>query len=289
MVAYPPGGVSDEITRAIAERLSPRLGVPVLVEHRPGAGGGTAMEMLARAAPDGHTLVFSAVSPLALLPLLGRLGYDPARDIAPVIAVMATPVLVLGTPALQADGFAAMLAQARAKPGALRWATSGLATTGHLVLEQVKLAAGVDIVHVPYKGGGQQLTDALGGQFELLSSNVGAQQIQHVRSGRLKALAVGAPARVAALPELPTLAELGQPGANLISTFGFFAPGATPAPLLQRLTAEIDAVLATPALRQRLQAVDNLPLGGTAAEFARIVARDTEANKRLVDRGLLRP
>lgn len=288
VVAYPPGGVSDDISRAIAERLSPRLGVPVLVENRAGAGGGAAMEMLARAAPDGQTLVFSAISPLALLPLLGKLNYDPQKDIAPVIAVMATPVLVLGTPTLQAGNFAEMIAAARARPGTLRWATSGNATTGQLVLEQVRLASGADIVHIPYKGGGQQLNDALGGQFELLSSNVGATQLQYIRSGRLKALAVGAPARVAALPEVPTLAELGHAQANLMSLFGVFAPGATPPTLLERLNTEIDAVLAQPAMRQRLLAVDNLPVGGSAAEFQRLIARDTEANRRLVERGLLR-
>jgi tripartite-type tricarboxylate transporter receptor subunit TctC len=280
-VAYPPGGVSDELSRVVADRLGAALGVPVLVEHRAGAGGVLAMEQLARAAPDGHRLCFSAISPLTLAPRLGHVGYDPQRDIAPVIALMLTPLLVVGTTALAASDFAGLLAQARARPGRLRWATSGLGTTGHVVLEEVRRASGTDIVHVPYKGGGQQLNDALGGQFEVLSSNVGAAQIAHVRAGRLKALAVGAPARLAVLPEVPTLAELGLDRANRSSIFGIFAPGRTPAALVERINESIAQVLAQLPVGERLRAVDNLPLGGSAAEFAQRIAAEARANRAL--------
>lgn len=283
VVAYPPGGISDEISRALADKLGAQLGTPVLVEHRAGAGGALAMEMLAKATPDGHTLVFSAISPLVLTPHLGKVGYDPLKDIAPIIGVMFTPVLVVGTPALKAASFAAMLEAARARPGAIRWASSGLSTTGHRVLEQVKLIAGVDITHIPYKGGGQQLNDALGGQFELLSTNAGAQQMQYIRNGRFKALAVGAPARLDLLPEVPTLAELGFAPANLVSLFGIFAPGKTPEPVLARLNLELNKALQQADIRQRLLAVNNLPAGGSAAEFARHIAREWESNRRLVE------
>lgn len=267
--AYPAGGVSDEVLRALAARLAPRLGVPVLVDHLPGAGGALAMDWLAHAEPDGQALVFSATSPLTVSPHLGRLRYDPLRDIQPLFAVMAVPLLVVGTPALRA----ATLAEALRLPGPLRWASSGLATSGHLALEAVRLASGAPIVHVPYKGGGQQISDALGGQFELLSSNVAAAQLALVRQGRLKALAVGADSPLPNLPGVPTLAQAGYPEANLGSTFGLFAPGGTPAPLLDALHQALAATTADEAWRQRLIGADNLPLQlGRAAFAARVQA-----------------
>jgi tripartite-type tricarboxylate transporter receptor subunit TctC len=278
IVAYAPGGVSDEITRLLAQHLGARLGVPAIVDNRAGAGGSLAMGLLARAPADGHTLCFSAVTPLTLLPLLGRVGYDPVAGIAPVAAVMTTPVLVVGTPALGARS----LSQALARTGPLRWATSGVGTTGHLVLEQVRRDSGAAITHVPYKGGGLQLHDALGGQFELLSTNVGAQQLRHVQDDRLQALAVGAPARLPLLPQVPTLAEAGHPQANWSSLFGLFAPGATPPPLRARINAEVNAVLALADVRARLLAVNNLPLQESADAFAQRIALEAAAHRRLM-------
>lgn len=222
VVAYPTGGVSSGVARLLAQALERHLGATVIVDHRPGAGGTLAMDHVARSARDGTTLCFSAITPLTLAPLLTRVPYDPVRDIAAVFPVMATPVLVLGTEALKANTLADMLALARRAPGQVRWATSGIGTTGHLVLERVAVASGTVITHVPYKGGGQQLNDALGGQFEVLSSNVAATQLRLVREGRLKPLAVSGAARVQALAQVPTLAELGFPEANQVSVFGLF-------------------------------------------------------------------
>jgi tripartite-type tricarboxylate transporter receptor subunit TctC len=279
LVAYPPGGLSDEITRVLADKLALRLGVPVLVEHRPGAGGAVAMRLLARAAPDGHTLCFSAITALSTVPHLTEAGYDPLRDIAPVAAVMATPVLVVATPALHARSMADVVAHARAWPGSVRWATSGVGTTGHLVLEQVRAATGVEFVHVPYKGGAQQITEALGGQFELLSTNVAPAQLELVRSGRLTALAVGAPARLDVLPDVPTLAELGMERANLMSLFALFAPAHTPAAVIERLNDEVNRALKDDDLRQRLRAASNAPAGGEPDELGRRVEREWTANR----------
>ncbi|MCX2860524.1 tripartite tricarboxylate transporter substrate binding protein [Paucibacter sp. PLA-PC-4] len=283
LVAYPPGGVSDETARLLAQGLSQRLKVPVLVENRAGAGGVAAMEALARAAPDGHTLCYSAISPLVIAPLLGKLAYDAQRDFAPVMRVMDTPVLLLAHAGFKPDSLAELLALARSHPGRVRWASSGQATIGHLVLEQLKMTARVDITHVPYKGGGQQLNDALSGQFEMLSSNVAPQQLQYVRQGRLKSIAVGAPQRLAALPEVPTLAELGYPTANLVSTFGIFAPQGVPPQRLQRLNELLNEVLAEPELQQRLAASSNLPGGGSARDFERLIERE---RSRAVSMGL---
>ncbi len=282
IVVYPPGGLSDGMARVLAEPLAQSLGVPVLIENRPGAGGSVGMDALARAVPDGHTLAFSAISPLTLHPLLARVAYDPLRAFVPVASLMRTPVLVVGTQAFTGRGFGDLIAQARAQPGAVRWASSGVATIGHLVLAQVRVQSRTDITHIPYQGGGPQLNDALSGQFEVLSTNVAAQQLQYIESGRFQALAVGAPRRIEALPEVPTLAELGYERANRDSLFGLFAPARTPQPVVQRLNAEIQRLLRGETLRLRLREAYNLPAGGSSEDFAREIALDRRRNRALV-------
>ncbi|MFN0160616.1 MAG: Bug family tripartite tricarboxylate transporter substrate binding protein [Burkholderiales bacterium] len=282
IVVYPPGGVSDETARIIADRLAPRLEVPVLVENRSGGGGAVGMAALARSVPDGHTLAFSAISPLTLNPHLGPVGYDPRRDVAPVIGVMLTPVVVVGTPAFAGASFQDLMQSARSAPGRLRWGSSGRATVGHMVLEHVRLAGQVDITHIPYKGGGQQLNDALAGHFEILSTNVAQAQLQYIQAGRFKALAVGAPERLRVLPQVPTLAELGFPRANLTSQFGLFAPGETPEGIVNRIGAEVGAILRQGDFRERLMGAGNLPLSGGPAEFARAIELDSERNLAVI-------
>jgi tripartite-type tricarboxylate transporter receptor subunit TctC len=282
-VAYPPGGTSDDTARELARRLESRLGLRVIVDHKPGAGGAVAMEALSRARAEDAELCFSAITPLLQLPQAGPARFDPERDIAPVAAIMQTPVLVVATPILQAATLADVIALARKKPGALRWATSGHGTTGSLVLEQVRATAGVDITHVPYAGGGQQLNDALAGHFELLSSNVAARQLTYVREGRLRALAVGAPQRLAVLPEVPTLAELGFPSANLASLFGVFASARWGAERLEHWHAQIAAVLKEPDFRERLHAVGNLPADMSRQDFVRRIAAEAKAVRSLYD------
>jgi len=282
VVAYPPGGISDNIARALAEKLAQQLGTSVVIENRAGAGGAIGMDVVAKAAPDGYTLGFSSVSPLALNPHLGKLPYDPVRDIAPVASVMYSPVVLLATSAFEGRDFKDMLAAAKAKPGSVRWSTSGQATVGHVVLEQVQHGAGISITHIPYKGGGQQLTDALGGQFEVISTNLSGAVMPHIKAGKLRPLAVGAPARVEALPQVPTFAELGLAPANLSSLFGVFAPGKTPEAVLARLNTEINLALQTPELRQRLLSADNVPTVGSAADFARQIAQESASNARII-------
>lgn len=282
VVAYPAGGVSDVVARALADRLATQLGSPVIVENKAGAGGAIAMDMVAKAPADGYTLGFSSVSPLVLSPHLGRLPYDAVRDIAPVASVMVSPVLLLATPACTARDFPALVAQAKARPGDIRWATSGLASLGHIMLEQIMLGTQAKITHVPYKGGGQQLTDALSGQFEVLSTNAGPAVAQQIQAGKLRPLAVGAPQRVDGMPATPTLAELGLPAANLSSQFGLFAPGRLPAALLERLNAEVNKALAAPDLRNRLLTTGNVPTGGGAADFAREIAQESQANANII-------
>jgi len=289
VVVYPPGGLSDGTARAMADKMAARLGVPVLVENRAGAGGTIGMDFVAKAAPDGYTLAFSAISPLTLSPYLTKVNYDPQHDLAPVASVMYTPVLVVGTPAFSGKTFADLLAEARARPGRIRWATSGSGTLGHLVLEHVRLTSNTEITHIPYKGGGQQLTDALAGHFEILSTNVAALPLQYIRSGRFKPLAVGSPIRLAVLPNVPTLAELGFQQANLTSIFGIFAPGRTSADIIQRLNLEINAVIGQTEFQGRLRSVNNVPAGGSAAEFARQIVAEARNNARILHVSNLRP
>ncbi|MGZ5846362.1 MAG: Bug family tripartite tricarboxylate transporter substrate binding protein [Ramlibacter sp.] len=282
VVAYPPGGVSDAVARALADRLATAFGQPVIVDNTAGASGSIGLDAVAKSAPDGHTLGFAAISPLALTPHLGKSPFDPARDLVPVVSVMDSPVLLLATSATPARDLRELLAAARARPGAVRWATSGPASLGHLMLEQLKAAAQVDITHIPYKGGGQQITDALSGQFEVLSVNAGAAITQQVKAGKLRLLAVGAPARLDAFPAVPTLAELGFPAANLSSVFGLFAPAGVPAAVVERVNTEVNQALALPELRARLAAGDNVPTGGTAAAFAKLIATESGNNARII-------
>jgi tripartite-type tricarboxylate transporter receptor subunit TctC len=282
IVAYPSGGVSDSVARTLVEKLSPALGVSVVVDNKAGASGAIGVDAVAKSAPDGYTVGFSAVSPLALSPHLGKVPFDPHKDVVPVVSVMYSPVLLLATAATDAKDFKSLLDSARAKPGAVRWSTSGPASLGHIMLEQVKAAARVDITHVPYKGGGQMITDALGGHFEILSVNSSPAIVQHVKLGKLRAFAVGAPARMDSLPQVPTLTELGFGPANMTSTFGIFAPAGTPAAVVERLNAEFNKVLAMSDVRAKLVAADNVPTGGAAAAFANQIAQESENNARII-------
>ena len=218
----------------------------------------------------------------ALNPHLGRSPFDPLKDIQPIASVMYSPVLLMATSASTSKDFAGLLADARAKPGAIRWATSGQASLGHIMLEQLHTAARIEVTHVPYKGGGQQMNDALGGQFEVLSTNAGPAVLQHIQAGKLKPLAVGAPARLESLPQVPTLAELGQPAANLSSLFGIYAPAQTPKTVITRINTEVNKALALPDIRAKFDATDNVPTGGTTAEFARQIALESENNARII-------
>ncbi len=238
-VAYPPGGVADAMARLLADKLAPVLGQSVLVDNKAGASGSIGMDAVAKAAPDGYSFGFSAISPLVLNPHLGKSPFDAARDIAPVASVIASPVLLLGTSALAAKDFRELVAAAKARPGALRWATSGPASLGHIVLEQVK-------------------------------------------AGKLKALAVGSPARLEQLPQVPTLAELGLPAANLASVFGLFAPAGTPAAAIERLNAEVNKLLKDKDVLQKIDAADNVPTGGSAADFAKFIAGESSSNARII-------
>jgi tripartite-type tricarboxylate transporter receptor subunit TctC len=287
IVVYPPGGTSDAVTRLIAEKLSASLGQQVLVENRGGAGGAIGMDAMAKSAPDGTTIAFSAISPLTLLPHVGKVPYDALKDVAPLASVMYSPVYLLATPAFTGRDFADVVAQAKAKPGALRVGTSGIATLGHLMVEQLRIA-GLDFTHVPYKGGGQVITDAAGGQFELFTANPSPGVNAMLQQGKFRMLAVAAPKRLAALAAIPTMTELGYPDSNYTSHFGFFAPAKAPETALKRLHADINAALALPDVADRLVKLDNVVAPSSSAEFAQVVRREYEANAKVVAKAGIR-
>ena len=287
IVVYPPGGTSDAVTRLLAEKLAPALGQQVLVENRGGAGGAIGMDAMAKSAPDGHTIAFSAISPLTLLPHVGRVPYDALRDIAALASVMYSPVYLLGTPGFTGKDFSDVVAQAKAKPGSLRVGTSGIATLGHLMVEQLRIA-GLELIHVPYRGGGQVITDAAGGQFELFTANPSAGVNAMLQQGKFRILAVAAPKRLAALPAIPTMIELGYPDSNYTSHFGFFAPAKTPEAALKRVHAEINAALALPDVAERLARLDNVVAISTVEQFAQVVRREYEANAKVVAKAGIR-
>jgi len=287
IVVYPPGGTSDAVTRLLAERLAPALGQQVLVENRGGAGGAIGMDAMAKSAPDGHTIAFSAISPLALLPHVGKVPYDALNDIAALASVMYSPVYLLGTPAFSGKDFADVVAQSKARPGSLRVGTSGIATLGHLMVEQLRIA-GLDLTHVPYRGGGQVITDAAGGQFELFTANPSSGVNAMLQQGKFRILAVAAPRRLAALPAVATMTEMGYPDSNYTSHFGFFAPSKTPDAVLKRLHTEINAVLALPEIAERLTKLDNVVAISTPEQFAHVVRREYEANAKVVAKAGIR-
>ena len=287
IVVYPPGGTSDAVSRLLAERLAPALGQQVLVENRGGAGGAIGMDAMAKSAPDGHTIAFAAISPLTLLPHVGKVPYDALKDVAPLASVMYSPVYLLATPAFTGKDFADVVAQSKAKPGSLRAGTSGIATLGHLMVEQLRIA-GLDLVHVPYRGGGQVITDAAGGQFELFTANPSGGVNAMLQQGKFRILAVAAPRRLPALPAIPTMTELGYPDSNYTSHFGFFAPAKAPEAALKRLHAEINAALALPEIAERLTKLDNVVAAGSVADFAQVIRREYEANAKVVAKAGIR-
>lgn len=282
IVPYPAGGVVDAVARPLAERLAAVLGQSVIVDNRAGAGGVSGMDAVAKAT-DGHMLALAAISPLTLLPHMMTVPYNALTDFAPVGTVMYSPVFVLGTPAFSGKTFEDMLAQARARPGKLSLATSGVGTVGNIMLEQIKRKAGVDIIHVPYKGGGGQLLgDAAGGHFDLFTANPSPNLNGLITQGKVRILAVTGPARLAHLPDVPTLAELDQPLANLTSLFGLFAPSKTSPERVQWLNGELNKILAQPDIRDKLAKLDNIVSTGTPAQLAATIKAESAANARII-------
>lgn len=282
-VPYAPGGQGDVFARLLGERLGAALGQTMVVENRPGASGSIGARQVARAAPDGYHLLLGQTGEMAVNPfVMPDLGYDPQRDFAAVALVGDSP-LVLAVPAgsPHAD-LAALIAAARARPDTVTYASSGTATPGHLAAAALALATGARMVHVPYKGAGQAMTDLLGGHVDCFFSSASAV-MPHIAAGRLRALAVSTPRRVAALPDVPAVAERVAPGFDFSLWGGYFAPAGTPQAVVQRLNNDINAVLADPRIRRRLEADGTTVRPTSPADFAAFVRDEAEKYRRLVE------
>ena len=267
IVAVPPGGPADTIARLVAPRLTESLGQPVVIDNRPGANGIIAYETTARATPDGHTFTAVAAGVVINKSLYRDVPYDPLKDFAPITLGITVPNILVVHPSVQASSVKELIALAKAKPGTLAFASAGNGTSGHLALELFRLNAGVDVIHVPYKGGGPALADVLAGQVQALFS-IALAAMPQIKAGKLRALAITSAKRSPVAPELPTVAEAGFPGFEVIGWFGWLAPAAMPKPIVGRLHAELVKALKVPAVRDTLLSQSTEPVGNTPQEFA---------------------
>jgi tripartite-type tricarboxylate transporter receptor subunit TctC len=267
IVSFPPGGSSDLVARAVAPSMSERLGQPVVIDNRPGAGGTIGVDLVAKAPPDGYTIGLGAAGALAAnLSLFAKLPYDPLTDLAPVVELALIPFFLVAHPSVPAANLKDLLAVAKSRPGTLFVAHGGAGTAMHLSGELLKLMTNADLPLVAYKGSGPAAQDVLSGQVALAVLDI-TSSIEHVRAGKLKALGVTSEKRSRAAPEVPTFAEAGVTGYEATGWFGVVAPAGTPEPVVRRLNAEFRRSLDDPQLRERMIALGCEPAAGTPEEF----------------------
>jgi tripartite-type tricarboxylate transporter receptor subunit TctC len=282
VVPFPAGGPLDISARALAQGLNRAWGQPVIVDNRPGAGGNIGADVVAKAPPDGHTLLMGAVSTHAINPwLYSKMPYDAARDFAPVILVTRVPNVLVVHPALPVKNVKELIALARARPGELTFASGSTGSAGHLAGELFKTMARVDMVHVPYKGAAPAAIDLIGGHVSLMFDNL-ASATPHVTAGRVRALAVTTAERSPMQPDLPTISESGLKGFDVSTWFGVFLPAGTPREIVARLNAELARILGSAELKERLAALGAVPMPGTPEQFAAFVTAERAKYERVV-------
>jgi tripartite-type tricarboxylate transporter receptor subunit TctC len=275
VVPFPPGGATDIMARAAAQKLAEAWKAQVVVDNRPGAGGNIGSELVAKAAPDGYTLEMGTVGTHAInASLYAKMPYDHVKDFTPVVLVAAVPNVLVVHPSVPANSVQELIAYAKANPGKLNFASSGAGTSIHLSGELFKVMAGVQMTHVPYKGSAPAITDLLGGQVQLMFDNL-PPSLPHIRAGKLRALAVTTSERAPALPDVPTVAESGLPGFEASSWFGLLAPAGTPREIVVKINGEIARWLVTPEAKEKMIAIGANAKGGTPEDFAKHIADET--------------
>jgi tripartite-type tricarboxylate transporter receptor subunit TctC len=271
IVPFPPGGSTDILGRALGQKLAEAWGQQVIVDNRPGAGGSIGAEAAARAAPDGYTLLMAHIGTLAVNPALyPKLGYDPAQDFAPVSMVAIVPNVLVVHPSVPAKTVTELIEYARRNPGKLNYSSGGNGSAAHLAMEYFKLQTKTDMVHVPYKGTGPALTDLIAGQVSLTMTGAPVVMPQ-VQAGKLRALGVSSPKRLDAFPDVPTIAESGVPGFDATQWYGVVAPAGTPREIVARLNAEINRVMQSKELKERLLAEGAIAAPDTPEAFAAFI------------------
>lgn len=281
IIAFAPGGVHDTLTRTIQPRLQEALGQPLLIENRGGAGGNLAAEAVARAAPDGYTLLVASEAIATNEALYGKLNFDPQKDLAPVAITAGFPLALVVTAGLSANTVKELVALARAKPGSLSFGSAGIGASGHLAGEMWKSLTDTDAVHVPYKGGAPAMNDLVAGrlQYMFLSVSLSAPQVQQ---GKLRALAVVDSTRAALLPQVPTIAEAGFASFDALLYSSVLAPGGTPTSIIARLNDELSKTMRAPELQKRFADIGAVPRPSTPGEFAATIARERERWGKLI-------
>jgi tripartite-type tricarboxylate transporter receptor subunit TctC len=289
VVPFTPGGSSDILARAIGQKLTEALGQPVVIDNVPGAGGSLGADKVAKAAPDGYTLLMGHIGTLAVNPLIyPRLPYDPVQGFAPVAWVANVPNVLVVHPSVPARTLRELITLARSKPGLLNYGSGGNGSAAHLATEYLKLQSGTFIVHVPYRGTAPAVTDLVAGQIQLLFTG-GPAVIPFVKSGQLRALAVSSTRRLEALPEVPTVAESGYPGFEADQWYGVVAPAGTPADIVGRLNVLINQALGSAELKARLQSEGAIAMPSTSEAWGRHIAREIERWRPVVKAGNIQP
>jgi tripartite-type tricarboxylate transporter receptor subunit TctC len=282
IIGFPPGGGTDIVGRIVGQRLSEVLGQQILPDNRGGASGQIAAELTAKAPPDGYTVMMAHIAAISILPtLIARLPYDPQRDFAPITLVAIGPNFLVVHPSVPAKSVKELVALAKARPGQLHYASPGAGTVQHLAAELFKLQAKVDMLHVPYKGSGQSIVDLIAGHVHLNFDSV-PPVLPHVRSGRLRALAVTSEKRFSILPDIPTVNESGVPGFDLSTWWGLVAPAAVSKDIIARLQAETVKVLREPGVKEKIAFAGADTVGNTADEFTAFIRNERAKYARIV-------
>jgi len=289
VIPFAPGASNDITARLIAPRLSDALRVAVVVDNRAGAGGVLGADLVAKAQPDGYTVLMGSPGPLTVNPvMISQLPYQPKRDFAAVTLIAMVPLILQVNPAIPAKSVQELIALATAAPGKLNYASAGVGSVPHLAGELFKLIAKVDVTHIPYKGSSPAITDLLGGQVSMFFDNM-ASAVPYVRAGRLRALAITTPKRSAVLPDLPTMIEAGVPAYEAYSWNGVVVPVATPKAAVERLAKEISAVLAHPEIREKMNALGAEIVASSPAAFAAFLDKETQKWGQVVRAANIKP